>query len=246
MVHIEAVIGLGELAISDHRSSQPTFDELLRLASDVHVAGLLTQKAGVIHLHLGDGVRGLDLVRRAISESELPARVFHPTHVNRKKALFAEACELTVKGLCIDVTAFPVEPGEDAWSAADAWEGFHDADCPPEQITISSDGGGCLPVFNQQGEMTRMDFATSAGLIETLQALVQRGHGLDKVLPSMTSNVSRLLRLGQKGTISGGQDADLLVLDEQCQVDHVMARGHWMIRSGKIERGGSFEDIDGK
>ena len=244
MVHIEAVIGLGELAISDHRSSQPTFDELLRLASDVHVAGLLTRKAGVIHLHLGDGIRGLDLVRRAISESELPARVFHPTHVNRKKALFAEACELTGKGLCIDVTAFPVEPGEDAWSAADAWESFHDSSCPPEQITISSDGGGCLPVFNQQGEITGMDFATSAGLIETLQTLAQRGHSLDRVLPAMTSNVSRLLRLGLKGTISGGQDADLLVLDEQCQVNHVMARGQWMIRSGVVKRGGSFEEFN--
>ena len=56
--------GLGEVAISDHRSSQPTFDELARLASEVHVAGLISRKAGVMHLHLGDGERGLSLVRR--------------------------------------------------------------------------------------------------------------------------------------------------------------------------------------
>jgi len=38
----------------------------------------MTGKAGILHLHLGDGVRGLELVRRAIQESELPARVFNP------------------------------------------------------------------------------------------------------------------------------------------------------------------------
>ena len=54
------------------------------------------------------------------TQSELPARVFNPTHVNRRKALFEEAVELARRGCCIDITAFPVEEGEDAWSAADA------------------------------------------------------------------------------------------------------------------------------
>lgn len=43
-----------ELALSDHRSSQPTLDELLRIAADAHVAGLMTGKAGLVHLHMGD------------------------------------------------------------------------------------------------------------------------------------------------------------------------------------------------
>ncbi|MCH8031191.1 MAG: beta-aspartyl-peptidase, partial [Bacteroidetes bacterium] len=81
IVHLEEVIGFGELAISDHRSSQPTFDEFLRVASECHVAGLMTGKAGVLHLHLGDGSRGLEFVRRALNETELPPRTFHPTHV---------------------------------------------------------------------------------------------------------------------------------------------------------------------
>ena len=94
IANIDLILGVGELAISDHRSSQPTLDELLRIAGDAHVGGLMTGKAGIVHLHLGDGVRGLELVRRAINESELPASVFNPTHVNRRKALFEEACEL--------------------------------------------------------------------------------------------------------------------------------------------------------
>ena len=76
LVFIEALIGVGEVAISDHRSSQPTLDELLRLASEAHVAGLMTGKAGMLHLHLGDGSRGLDLVRRALGpERAAAARV---------------------------------------------------------------------------------------------------------------------------------------------------------------------------
>ena len=132
IVNIDCVIGLGEVAISDHRSSQPRFDELARLASEVHVAGLLSKKAGVLHLHLGDGPRGLSLVRQLLAETELPPRVFHPTHVNRRKELFEEACDLSRGNSVVDVTAFPVEEGENAWSAPDAWERFHEQGCPPE------------------------------------------------------------------------------------------------------------------
>ena len=241
IVHIDCIIGLGELAISDHRSSQPTFDELARLASEVHVAGLISRKAGVMHLHLGDGERGLSLVKRLLDETELPPRVFHPTHVNRRKALFEEACELSRRHVAVDVTAFPVEEGEDAWSAADAWEQFHEGGCPASMLTISSDGGGCLPVFDDHGEMVKMDFASSAGLPETLQQLVSRGHRLEAILPSMTCNVAGLLRLPGKGRVEAGADADLLCLDESFDVRHVMAGGRWMVQDGVPLVRGTFE-----
>ena len=82
---------MGEVAISDHRSSQPSLDEILRLASEAHVAGLMTGKAGIVHFHLGDGERGLSMIRDCLETSEIPPRVFNPTHVNRNKALFEEA-----------------------------------------------------------------------------------------------------------------------------------------------------------
>jgi len=242
IVHIDCVIGLGEIAISDHRSSQPTFDELARLASEVHVAGLLSRKAGVMHLHLGDGERGLELVRRLLDETELPPRVFHPTHVNRRQALFEEACLLSREDVVIDVTAFPVEEGEDGWSAPDAWERYHADECPAANLTISSDGGGCLPVFNNNGEMVKMDFASSAGLPETLQELVKRGYGLEAILPSMTSNVARALKLAGKGRITAGADADLVCLDKAYGVRHVMAGGRWQVQDGAPVVKGTFED----
>ena len=156
IVFLDPVIGVGELAISDHRSSQPTLDELLRIASDAHVAGMISGKAGILHLHLGDGERGLDLVRQALTKTELPARVFNPTHVNRRKALFEESLDLAKGGSTVDITAFPVEEGEDAWPAEVALQRYLDAGAPAGNlVTISSDGGGCLPVFNEQGEMLR-------------------------------------------------------------------------------------------
>ena len=71
------------------------------------------RQGGNLHLHLGDGPRGLELVRRALTETELPARVFHPTHVNRNPRLFNEALELAARGSTIDVTAFPVADGDE-------------------------------------------------------------------------------------------------------------------------------------
>ena len=117
---IDVIIGVGEIAISDHRSSQPTLDEIVRLASEAHIGGMMTHKAGILHLHLGDGVRGLDLVRRALDTTEIPPRVFNPTHINRRRALFAEALEVAARGCVVDITACPIADGEDAWSAGEA------------------------------------------------------------------------------------------------------------------------------
>ena len=241
IVHLDPVIGVGEIAISDHRSSQPTLDELLRVASDAHVAGLISGKAGILHLHLGDGERGLDLVRAALHQSELPARVFNPTHINRRKALFEEALELAHIGSTVDITAFPVADDDDAWAADVALIRYLDARAPANRITISSDGGGCLPVFNEQGEMTSMGIGTPGSLAETLALLLQKGLTLEAVLPAFTSNVADILRLRDRGRIVLGNAADLLVLDDTDKICDVMIRGIWHVKDGSQQIYGQFE-----
>jgi beta-aspartyl-dipeptidase (metallo-type) len=242
IVNLDPVIGIGEVAISDHRSSQPTLADILRLASEAHVAGLMTGKAGILHLHLGDGERGLDLIRRALAESELPPRVFHPTHVNRNKPLFEEACALVAQqGCTVDLTAFPAGTEDPGWSAAEAVLRYRQAGLPTDKLTISSDGGGCLPVFNPAGEMQSMDIGSSRTLLETLRQLAIQGLSLDDTLPHFTSSVASLLRLPGKGAIAQGMDADLLVLDENLAVQHLMAGGRWHIKDGRQQILGSFE-----
>ncbi len=241
IVFADPLIGVGELAISDHRSSQPTLDELLRLASEVHVAGLMTGKAGIVHLHLGDGPRGLDLVRQALDGSELPPRVFNPTHVNRRKDLFEEALVLARRGCTIDITAFPVDEDEDAWSAEDALLRYLDSDAPAGHVTISSDAGGCLPCFDDQGRVCGMEVGESGALLATLQALLARGLPLAQALPAFTSNPARLLRLAGKGRIATGADADLVALDTDDTIADVFLGGVAHVRAGVRERRGTFE-----
>ncbi|MFL5474247.1 MAG: beta-aspartyl-peptidase [Gemmatimonadales bacterium] len=244
IANIDLILGVGELAISDHRSSQPTLDELLRIAGDAHVAGLMTGKAGIVHLHLGDGERGLELVRRAINESELPASVFNPTHVNRRKALFEEACEIAKQGCVVDITAFPVEEGEDAWSAPEALTRYLESGLPPGRVTVSSDGGGCLPVFDADGRVSRMDVGRPSAMAEALQALLACGQPLERILPAFTSNPANLLLLPRKGHLTTGADADLVVLDEEGAVSDVMARGAWHVEEGRSTVRGMFERIE--
>ncbi|MBI5611351.1 MAG: amidohydrolase family protein, partial [Deltaproteobacteria bacterium] len=198
-----------------------------------HVAGMMTGKAGLLHLHLGDGVRGLELVRQALEISELPSRTFHPTHCNRQKRLWGEAVELSrTRGIYVDVTTF--EADEDSLDAVQAVLSWLDSGADPARLTISSDGGGCLPTFDGDGVLLHMDVGDSAGLLATLAQLVQGGVPLATVLPMVTRNVATLFRFHRKGRIAVGADADVVALDEQGQPRHLWAGGQQLVADGKI------------
>lgn len=245
IVFVEPILGVGELAISDHRSSQPTFEEFVRVAADVRVAGMISGKAGVLHLHMGDGPRGLELVRRALDVTELPARVFHPTHVNRNPTLFDEACGLVQRrGLgapCFDVTAFPEHDVGDGLSAAAAIAAWLASGLPLERLTCSSDGGGCMPCFGADGRIESYGVGQSTTLLETIRAGV-RLHGLPlaQLLPPFTSTVAELLRLPGRGVVTAGAHADLVVLDSTLHLRATMAGGRWLVSDGHAVVTGPF------
>lgn len=246
VVFVEPIVGVGELALSDHRSSQPTFDEFLRVAADVRVAGMISGKAGVLHLHMGDGPRGLELVRRALDETELPARVLHPTHVNRNPTLFEEACALARMhgrgGPCFDVTAFPEHDVGEGLSAAAAIAAWVETGLPLGRLTCSSDGGGCMPCFGDDGRIERYGVGQCTTLLETIRAGV-RDHGLPlaTLLPPFTSTVAALLRLPGRGVLAPGAHADLLVLDPELRLRATMASGRWLVTDGRAVVTGPFD-----
>jgi beta-aspartyl-dipeptidase (metallo-type) len=231
---LDPVIGVGEVAISDHRSSQPTLDQLLQAAADAHVGGLMGGKAGRLHLHVGDGARGLSLVREAIARSELPAAVFNPTHVNRRRALLDEAIDLARTGAVVDVTAFPVADGEDAWRAEEALARYLDSGAPADRITVSSDAGGSLPAFDAEGRLATVDVARPRALLGALMAAEQMGVPLARALPAFTLNPAAHWQLRGKGRLETGADADLVVLDAPGTVRDVMAGGRWRVRDGAM------------
>lgn len=239
IVHIDRVIAIGETAISDHRSSQPTYEEIVKLAADAHVAGVLTKKAGLLHLHLGDGERGLAYLRRALSECELPARTWHPTHVNRNPRLWQEAMTLSALGPTIDLTAFP--PGPDEPSAGTYIAEYLERGLDPTRLTMSSDGGGCLPEFDRDGVLVHMDVGASHSLLEAVAVAVDLGVPLEHAIATVTSNPARLFRLHRKGQIAVGADADMVLLGEGFAVDAVVGRGQWLVRAGQPVVRGPFE-----
>ena len=246
IVFVEPILGVGELAIADHRSSQPTARQLMQVAADVHVAGMIANKAGVLHLHMGDGAGGLDLIRAAIEHSPLPPAMFHPTHINRNGELFAEAQELVRstgdRGACVDLTAFPADELGEGLSAAAAIAAWRSAGLPLERLTCSSDGGGCMPHFGPDGHIDHFGVGQSSTLLETIRAGIhEHGVPLAELLLPVTRNVARLLRLRGKGELTPGADADLLVLDEALEIRELFARGRRLIGGGELLVRGPFE-----
>ena len=83
---IDSCIGVGEVAVSDHRGSAPTPHELARLALEARVGGMLGGKAGLVHCHMGPGPGRLQPLRDALActNGDLPITTFHPTHIDRR------------------------------------------------------------------------------------------------------------------------------------------------------------------
>ncbi|MCG6658794.1 beta-aspartyl-peptidase [Halomonas campisalis] len=224
---IPEVIGLGELAISDHRSSQPRQDEIERLVSEVRVGAMLAGKRGICHFHLGDGKRGLEPLHRLLAETEIPADQVIPTHVNRHRQLLEEAADYALRfEACVDVTAFE-DPGEEGLSGFDAVSRLLRRGVPVERITMSSDCNGSLPEFDAQGAYIGMRVARNTALIADWQRLVSEDVlPLEQALELISGNVARVLGLhGRKGRLAVGYDADITLLDGDLQPQQTFIHG---------------------
>ena len=105
IILINECLGVGEIALSDHRSSQPTRAELEKILTQSRLGGMLSGKAGVVQFHMGVGKRGIDVLFEIVRETEIPAKHFIPTHVNRAFHLFEQAKEFAKLGGYIDITS---------------------------------------------------------------------------------------------------------------------------------------------
>ena len=242
---IDKVVGIGEIAISDHRSTQPTFDEFARVAAEARRGGLLSGKAGVVNVHMGDGRRGLSLIRRVLDETEIPPTQFVPTHVNRNAALFEEGIAHAKAGGLVDFTTSTVpaflEEGEVACGRG--LRLMLEAGVDVSQITFSSDAQGSLPRFDAQGRLTGLDVGRVTSLFAAVRdAVAEEGVPLGTALQVVTSNPARILKLRGKGRLAAGADADLVLLDPgTLEIRGVIARGRWLMKSGEVLVKGTFE-----
>lgn len=227
---IPEVLGVGEVAISDHRSSAPTHNELARLVSEARVAGLLAGKSGVSFFHLGDGRGALAPLRALRDGTDIPLRQLYPTHCNRNPWLFAEAIEWGRAGGWIDLTtsSFPDLLDDGELLAADALVALLAAGVPAERISFSSDANASLPRFDGEGRLIELRCGQIGSLWQALVESCSKGIALEVALAVVTANPARALGLAAKGTLAVGQDADLLLIDpDTLTIERVMSGGRW-------------------
>lgn len=242
---VDKVIGVGEVALSDHRSTQPTFDEFARMAAEARRGGILSGKAGIVNVHVGDGRRGLSMLRRIVDETEIPPTQFLPTHINRNGALFEEGITWAKAGGFVDMTTSTIpaflEEGEVKCSTG--LRTMLDAGVDVSHITLTSDGQGSMPVYDAQGRLHGLDVGHPSSLwAEVRDAVQQENVPLGTALQVVTSNPAATLKLRGKGRIVPGGDADLTLLDPgTLEVRGVVARGRWLMRDGQALVKGTFE-----
>lgn len=245
LILIDKIIGVGEIAISDHRSSQPTFEEMVKIATAARNGGILSGKAGLIEIHVGDGVEKLSLLEEIIEKTEIPARHFHPTHINRNKELFAAGMTYAKNGGYVDLTTSTIpqflEEGEVKCSTG--LRLMLEKDIPISSITFSSDGQASLPYFDEMGEFKGLKVGKTASLFrEVRDAVLNEKVPLEQALQVITSNPAQVLKLSQKGNIQKGKDADLVILDkETLTIQTVIAKGQIMVAQGSPLVKGTFE-----
>ena len=213
---VPELIGAGEIAIADHRGSQPSAAELARIGADARVGGMLAGKRGTVLIHVGDAPEGLRLLHEVSDHSALPVSQWHPTHINRNRALFEQGLAWVERGGSIDFTASTtaglLEGGE--LPAAEALLEALERGAPIERISLSSDGQASLPHFDAEGRLLSLEVAPLSSLLDCLRSLVgEHGQPLHRVLPAFTRSPADLWGLPRKGRIAAGADADLLLVE---------------------------------
>lgn len=234
IMFIEEIIGC-KLALSDHRSPQVSKDELMRLASQVRTARLLSGKKAYLKLHIGESKERLSMIDDILQSTDIPIDIFRPTHVGRTKELLEDAVVFAKKGGLIDFTAKPNESFKDKISYV------LDQEVPRQRITFSSDGMGSWSTY-KDGVIDRIGYSSMDALLKSIQYLFEQEMlPLEELLPFVTSNVANALGLEYKGNIKEGNDADLVLMNDAFEVVHVFSNGKHMMKDKKLLVKGYYE-----
>ena len=234
---IPEVLGV-KIALGDHRCSFPSMEEVRSIVADVRVAGMLTGKTGFVHVHLGDYTSSFDIFDGIVA-SGLPIKHIRPTHVARHPAVFERAMGFAKQGGWIDITTgasccfdHPAQAVVEAIAAG----------VDPTHITLSTDGHGSVPRFNDKGEMVGLGVGGVDGnLKETIRLIRDHNMPIEQALTFTTSNVAGALGIKGHGVIETGACANACLFTEDFELKGVFARGREMMRDGEILVKGTFE-----
>lgn len=231
IIYINEVIGV-KIAISDHRSSNISAEELARLATQARLAGLVGGKVGEVHMHLGTGKKGLQDVFKVLEETEIPIKHFRPTHIQKQ---LSDGIRFANMGGYIDFTSG--SPEEAAAVIARTLP-----QVPLDRVTLSSDSNGSMPIWNEKNEVIGIDVAHMTTLFACIRELIRaQGVPMEQALALVTENVAKALEIyPRKGCLQEGSDADLILLNEDLTFDTVMAKGRLMMQGGQVLEKGYY------
>jgi beta-aspartyl-dipeptidase (metallo-type) len=244
IILIDKIIGAGEIAIADHRSSQPTAEELAKIASAARIGGMLSGKCGIVNVHVGDSHDHLKMIEQVIENTDISIRQFYPTHMNRNPHLFEAGIQYAKKGGWIDFTTSTIPKFQDEGEVkcSVALKRMLDAGVEIGQITFTSDGQASLPDFDDNGELIGLQIGRVSSLYEAVkEAVLSEAIPFETAIRVITENPATVLKLGRKGRIEIGRDADLVLLDENYEIDTVLALGKVMVENGEAVVKGTFE-----
>ena len=240
IVMITPMIGV-KVAVSDHRSSNPSGEDLIALGVQARRAGLLSNTPGLVTMHMGSGKGKLDPLFYALENSDIPVKNFLPTHMLRTDELIDEGAKLVRMGGFMDCTAGSDE-NELELHTDRLFELLNRDGVTADHVTLSSDAFGSQPKFDAAGECIGLTYASPKYLHKTIQGLVKRGMALEEALKILTSTPATVLaKDGIKGCVAVGADADLLVLDENLEITDLFAKGKTAVVNGEAVLKGRFE-----
>jgi len=245
IILIPDFIGVGEVAIADHRSSNPSVAEIARIAAEARVGGMLSGKNGIVSIHTGDSNSHLELLEEVVESTDVPITQFYPTHINRNKGLLNAAKKWDKSGGYIDLTTSTTEMdlarGEPR--CCEALAELLEDKINIEQISFSSDGHASLPTFDDDGKLTGLKVGSEQSLFsEVRDAILKFNIPLETAIQVVTSSSANILGLANKGTIKPSLDADMVLLEPGSLAIHtVIAKGKVLVKNGKAKVKGTFQ-----
>ena len=234
---VPEVLGV-KIAMGDHRSSFPTEEEVLRLLSQIRVGAMVAGKLGVLHIHLGNIPGPFEIFKSVVAKG-FPIGHIRPTHCARDKKVFEAALEFGTQGGYVDITTGgSCAVGTPAHGIVEALK----AGVPLSHLTMSTDGHGSVPRFNEKGEMIGLGVGgVNANLRELKRLIGELKMPIADALSLITANPAKALRLSGKGEIKTGFDADINLFNDSMELLHVVAKGVHMMRNKEILKKGTFE-----
>jgi beta-aspartyl-dipeptidase (metallo-type) len=213
IMFLEECIGAGEIAIADRRGTAPGAREMAKLVTDAFVGGMLAKKAGITHFHVGELEERLAILREMVERFDVDPCWYYITHIGRSEALMREGIQLAAEGAACDIDTSEGELHK--------WVRFWlDEGGDPSKLTVSSDASKSSP----------MKFSK-----EVRGLVTEHGMTLDQVLPFVTTNTARVLKLEHKGVLEPGKAADVVVLDrDSLEVREVISKGRRLVIDGEL------------